>query len=403
MVKLYTPFVTEMTGNALANLQEQKEGEAAKAAYMGDPNALADLYQLNPAMAQSIDKDMRAQEQQKLENTRKAEIHQRQQTEAGRKWAMENRDLMEDLAANVGRFDDYETAKAYADSQFAQLAQIPEMGDVPNQELTPEMFEQFKQLAGGTTDRKPQGSHYLVRDDEGTLYTASITLDDKGNVQRTVIDPKTGDELDQQGKNLTRVHQLDPVLAAQLATSEKRAESEEGRRQGEIEAGLNSIYMMPDLKRAEELLESVETGGLATDIDRIRRYFGDESMEVADMGELQVLLANDLISKFELMTGVLSESDMALLQSISAGTRAPAPVNSRLIKNVIRKAERKINLGSEAARATGSQFDIKEFDAYLNPPKYTRDNPANPTSKAEYDELPSGSYYMKDGTLKRKK
>lgn len=35
--------------------------------------------------------------------------------------------------------------------------------------------------------------------------------------------------------------------------------------------------------------------------------------------------------------------------------------------------------------------------------KYTEQNPAKPTSKEEYDKLPPGSYYMQDGTLKRKK
>ena len=35
--------------------------------------------------------------------------------------------------------------------------------------------------------------------------------------------------------------------------------------------------------------------------------------------------------------------------------------------------------------------------------KYTQDNPAKPTSKAEYDKLPPGSYYEQDGNIKRKK
>ena len=34
--------------------------------------------------------------------------------------------------------------------------------------------------------------------------------------------------------------------------------------------------------------------------------------------------------------------------------------------------------------------------------KYTQDNPAKPTSKAEYDALPSGSYYIQDGAIKQK-
>ena len=36
-------------------------------------------------------------------------------------------------------------------------------------------------------------------------------------------------------------------------------------------------------------------------------------------------------------------------------------------------------------------------------PINTEQNPANPTSKEEYDKLPPNSYYMQDGGLKRKK
>jgi hypothetical protein len=35
--------------------------------------------------------------------------------------------------------------------------------------------------------------------------------------------------------------------------------------------------------------------------------------------------------------------------------------------------------------------------------KYTVENPASPTNKAEYDKLPAGSYYKQDGVIKRKK
>lgn len=64
------------------------------------------------------------------------------------------------------------------------------------------------------------------------------------------------------------------------------------------------------------------------------------------------------------------------------------------------------NISKEAkasmiARYTAGYPDaIAEQKATSN--KYTKDNPAKPTSKAEYDALPSGSYYIQDGAIKQK-
>jgi hypothetical protein len=59
------------------------------------------------------------------------------------------------------------------------------------------------------------------------------------------------------------------------------------------------------------------------------------------------------------------------------------------------------------AKAGSSMLDLlpggAKPSAAATSNKYTQDNPAKPTSKAEYDKLPPGSYYEQDGVVKRKK
>ena len=402
MTELYTPFAANMARRAGDQLREARIGEATKAAYMGDPAAMQELYKLDPEGAMAIEQHQSEQEQINLDRGSEAAKQARLEENQRRQWAMENRDLMNDLGAQIGQFESFEEAQEFANRELATLQGISGDNPIPIQELTPEVYQQYRALNETVNgdDWERSGGPVLEMINGQPTYVQKF------------INPKTQEVRSVPTSTERAVTGWDVNRRGDIKRTEARAKTQEERRQDSIEAGLNSIYMMPDLLRAEELLKTVETGGLATDIDSVRRYFGDESLEVADMGELQVLLAQDLISKFELMTGVLSESDMKLLRDISAGTRAPSPVNMRLIQNVIRKAKNKIGRGRDAAKEAGSAYDLKQYDDYYagigetpaeGGTQYTRDNPAAPTSKADYDALPSGAYYTKNGKLKRKK
>jgi hypothetical protein len=69
--------------------------------------------------------------------------------------------------------------------------------------------------------------------------------------------------------------------------------------------------------------------------------------------------------------------------------------------------KKEVGAAAPPAKAGSSMLDLlpggaKPSDAATSN-KYTQDNPAKPTSKAEYDKLPPGSYYEQDGAIKRKK
>jgi hypothetical protein len=83
--------------------------------------------------------------------------------------------------------------------------------------------------------------------------------------------------------------------------------------------------------------------------------------------------------------------------------------NDTLIKAAKRlpESEAKVRtlaeLGIVDARLTPVKPDAKPAAKDVPKNTYTEDKPAEPTSKADYDKLPPGSYYKQDGVVKRKK
>lgn len=112
----YTPFLTQAgatVGRALESrgLRQQKEQQnrLAGSAYMGDPQAMQELMQVNPTLGAQI------QEQaQKRKET--AEQSQLTKQTAARK-------EVDELSKNVAKFETYEEAKQYADPIIADILQ----------------------------------------------------------------------------------------------------------------------------------------------------------------------------------------------------------------------------------------------------------------------------------------
>ncbi|MGI9252099.1 MAG: hypothetical protein ACR2PR_13085 [Pseudohongiellaceae bacterium] len=389
--------------------REKRENKLAADAYMGNPEALQELAQANPELAMQVE-DQAMQRQQR---ERQGEQHEAAMEANRRKFATENRDLMQNLGAQIGAFDDFELAKGYADEQFMQLENIMGEGNVPIQELTPEAYEQFRELhkvvtgedwerSGGPVLEEINGQPTYVQKfvNPSTRDVASVPL----GAERAI----TGWDVERRGD---------------IKQTETREKTKEERLQENVDLALDAASGLPDLDRAMELLNTTSTGGLDTHINMIRQYFGDNSMEVADLGELQTLLANDLIDKFSLMTGVLSESDMKLLRSMSSDTTRSTATNIRLLENLRGRTERKILRGLQDARDGGRQFEIQrlqraaedlglsDYEIETGEVQDDEDTAAEAAAgevpsintQAEFDALPSGAVYIDSEDGKRYK
>lgn len=395
----YTPFFAkgmEGLGQAMGSRKErqieERKNDLFSQAMMLKPGAQEQLDAMDPEMGSQAREELgeiQSRDRQKQLHTQAQEDRTLELEDRQRDFAKENKELLDSFMVDAGGFDTYEMAAEYTADQIGQLEAIMGPEAIPEkfkEPLPPELYEQMKKMREVVTGDDWEKSG-------GT--TLEIGPDGKPRRVQAFVNPKTRETEVVPAGIGEAITGHDALQAAEKVRQTERAKSQEQREQQTAAAGLNAIYMMPDLKRAEELLERVKTGGLRAGIQSVRTYFGDESLDVADMGELQVLLANDLISKFELMTGVLSESDMKLLQDISAGTRAPAPVNMRLIQNVIRKAERKIALGEKAAREGGDP-QLDQYEKYYS----EREAPigsieANPVEVRPGDDPPPSGTWVR--------
>lgn len=358
----YTPWAKEAMssmGDAVVErgdrAREQERNQLASAAYMGDPEALQELAAVDPEMAMKVE----AQSGQRSARERQAEAHQTAQTAAESRLSTEQLNrigtydkVMGSMIENVGNFDDFEAAKAYADQEGARLNEL--YGDLPDyqevQELTPEMYESAKAMAQAELDKKGwtrSGSTEVVEytdPETGDSYMTRVQpfTDPKGNLMSRYL-------MGADGKPMQAGTSYDAAQQEVIAGSKRRGTETEGRNQDIVTGALEATVGIQDLQRAKELLEVVSTGGLKKNLNAVRQYFGDDSKSVADMGELQTLLAQDLIEKFSLMTGVLSESDMKLLESMSAGAGRSTATNMRLIDGVMRRTKRKVARGLDRA------------------------------------------------------
>jgi hypothetical protein len=142
-------------------------------------------------------------------------------------------------------------------------------------------------------------------------------------------------------------------------------------------------YVKQQLERRIKVIETAPTyPGKQAYIDSLKKelslYGGDEpSPPVKEGAAAPVSAAN---------TARLDADEAALKREIA---RTPAKETERL--GILNK-----ELEAIQARRTAVPTPTVPSN------KYTVDNPAKPTSKAEYDALPPGSYYLQDGAIKQK-
>ncbi len=417
----YTPWMSAAAGDVAKAVQTRRDTrlEHAKQDLMG--RALVDPAALEQLNALDAEAGMRVAE------------HIRKNKEASTQADMVQREAfgeeLESFRDQVAGFPDASAAQVYAQPQLDRLhANYPELAqshNVPKQ-FDESIYVESQTLAGANSDRERAGGPGLFEfqdPESGETYMArgQQIWDPVSN--KSEVSWASGPD----GKPLRAVSATHSPEQAGAVTYAKSREGERGSGQGErerddINLGLDSAMSVPDLQRARELLDVVSTGGIQKHINDIQEYFGDNSVAVADMGELGTLLATDLMDKFSLMTGVLSESDMRLLQSMSSDTTRSTATNIRLLDNLMRRTERKVLRGLDRAREGGTASEISELERAARDlgltekeikegvvdPKAAGGAPSEQAigieTQADYDALPSGAVYVDpdDGKKYRK-
>ena len=131
-----------------------------------------------------------------------------------------------------------------------------------------------------------------------------------------------------------------------------------------IETGISASEQIPDIKDALDLLDSVETGGLARYGIRMRRLLGTTP---ANEGELVNLLDEAVLGRLKSVFGAqFTEKEGALLRDISAGSQMSSAVNRRLLERALEALQERAARGMYYAQDFGDEMAARDIERSMS-------------------------------------
>jgi len=227
-------------------------------------------------------------------------------------------------------------------------------------------------FSASRSGRKSFAPVTLVNDSTGKKVFKIPTIDSNGQASLSDVDIPPGfrvmtetPEQKRAANLLSNLEELEKKLnlriekEPQLAADTKAATSSVGRREDQITKGLDAADGIAGLSRGIELMESVETGGIAGVALRIKQAFG---IETADEGELSNQLAKAVLRQLRSTFGAaFTESEGDKLDRIEASFSKSPAANKRLLEQAKRLALRVANRGIRAALALGDEDAAKDI------------------------------------------
>lgn len=158
-----------------------------------------------------------------------------------------------------------------------------------------------------------------------------------------------------------------------------------------IDAQLSTLQLEePGAKKKSEVTPTVPTGAKTHDGFPARKNAdGSYSTEVSITVTNPKLNDGKPTNIPSLWKGKEVDEDTAVKNALATGKKYES---FSTIPDAVAAAKERSNAGGAGATSNKPTAPIN-----------TEQNPANPTSKEEYDKLPPNSFYMQDGVLKRKK
>ncbi len=402
MPQLYTPFAADAAHTIGKGIERRNIGKATEGAYMGDQAAMQDLMRLDPDRGMEVQAYQDKQAQQDLQN-------QGREDDRRQKFARENKELMDGVMEDMSYFETFEEADAFADQQVEQMR---ELGiDAPDMKLTPEAFEQIKslQLRKLGANQETVGSPYPVEDGQGGIKMAVA-----------VRDKKTGQLTEKMLEGARqRVTQHDPNRAGDIAEAKQRGKMgaeidlADDKAWAELEATAQT-ELAPARLQAQQTIDVVSqlknhpgrkwaTGvGWLNPLKYAPGTDAHNFMVLADQADGRVFSA-----AYETLKGGGQITEIESRKASQAIARMETSQSQDEYVRALEDFERAVRDGYDKLlnQATGkAQKDFQEGDMGLTDrSSHGKNNPARPSSQAEYDSLRPGSYYMKAGQVRRKK
>ena len=199
---------------------------------------------------------------------------------------------------------------------------------------------------------------------------------------------------------------IDSGVVEAGATAQATAEgtSRAGFATATIQEGLDAAKGIPYLNRTLDLLNQVETGGFNSLALGVKRFFGLES---ANEAELDNILKQNVLSQLKQVFGAqFTEREGALLAEIEANFGKSTEGNKRLINQLLRRARYYSDAAIDRAEARGDFETAREIERFMNLNLSmdgaigAADIPRNadgifmPTTDQQFEAMPIGSQFI---------
>ncbi len=369
MSQLYTPFVTQSASRMADISRDNLAQDLAKNAYMGDPQALGQLYQINPQAAQQIE---RAQVQrQQVGLSQQAQAQKQQQA-----FFEQNKELVDEITGDVAAFDTFEDANAYVERRKSEYRPI--VGGVIDQfTLTPDSFQQIKQIRGADIEQRDPVRKSTDIEGEGAILTRKSG---KVEFKPISIEAKQAYIKSQEADIKQAATKEERVEAAKLM-----AKNRSELRRTVNEAAFKARENIPVLDDLEQLAKLSTTGTFGEKRLALKRSFGvDVSDEEAFMAQSNriVLAAADALK------GALSDRENNYLEAIGPAIGKSREGNLKIIKSLKVIAENSIDRQKALRSFKGDPVDFTYSGKPLGltPGSIDESGSAEPTGVNDYTE-----------------
>jgi hypothetical protein len=244
-------------------------------------------------------------------------------------------------------------------------------------------YEEFMRYGGGTATLGGRG---LERYENGTaiyyLGTGETKVVDP--IRGEITDPEEKKEVIREARASGLIYEYDAAAAGQ------RGALTEQRNQEVLDTGIRASMNVQKLKDALEILDTVETGGLASLGIKLRRQLGITS---ADEGRLAYILRKNVLSQLKPTFGAaFTAREGDLLASIEANEDQSTEVNRALLQDVLNYSLLDIERAKSRAAGMGEsgQFALQDMEGFLRGGFYPMDDLQGGDGNGQPDQRPDG-------------
>ena len=198
---------------------------------------------------------------------------------------------------------------------------------------------------------------------------------------------------------------LESGIAEQGAIAQAREEGSAaaGFATASIQEGIDAAKGLPYLSRALTLLGDLETGGFANLSLGVKRFFG---LENADEAELDNILSQNVLSQLKQVFGAqFTEREGALLAEIEANYGKSTEGNKRLLTRLMTRARLYSDAAIDSAMARGDyptadlirkymSMDLDGGDDTSTAPSQNADGVYIINTLEEFDAMPVGAQFV---------